>query len=530
MNHLVDKKLITLFDHYFASDQLLMAKEIAIKIQYENKKNIEFLLKCLEMWVRLDLYQKALDTIQELSEAQYPNGACELCLQLVKFRMGKLQESEDFLYCAEILFANGKFVEGGEVLKKALERAPKNILIKGQLSKYFLDIGDLDSSILLSKDILQEDEGSYKYWSIYGNALRLRGFEEESYGAHLKALSINPDCYESLLDVTAINVRQAVTSIDFERSIKNSNRCLQVYLNENYSLSDLDSSLCKIKHDNEQAKYLLGNLSDNSLLNFINVSDRILYELARLESGFDLKLSEGEVDIINKYNKNFFISDQLQSFESCVNSRLDWTSIANQYCNSSPKMVVIDNFLNQETLNFLQKFCYESKVWHKTYQHAYLGAFVDKGFVSKVHLKISEELKIHLSDVIQQDRLEQLWAFKYDSILGKGINIHADFARINLNFWITPDEYHLNKNNGGLIVYTEPAPRDWNYFDYNINTEKIYEYLDRHNSSSVSVPYKANRAVLFDSTLFHETDEIKFEDSYLGRRVNMTYLFGTQLK
>jgi hypothetical protein len=169
-------------------------------------------------------------------------------------------------------------------------------------------------------------------------------------------------------------------------------------------------------------------------------------------------------------------------------------------------------------------------VWHKTYQHAYLGAFVDKGFISKVHLKISEELKIHLSDVIQQDRLEQLWAFKYDSILGKGINIHADFARINLNFWITPDEYHLNKQNGGLIVYTEPAPRDWNYFDYNINSEKIYEYLGRHNSKSVTVPYKANRAVLFDSTLFHETDEIKFEDSYLGRRVNMTYLFGTQLK
>jgi hypothetical protein len=327
-----------------------------------------------------------------------------------------------------------------------------------------------------------------------------------------------------------MNVSDAHSNDDFERCINGSNSCLDIYFKKYYKLQGLDASLCKIKHDNEQAKYLFVNRGIENCRSFIEVTDRILLHSENLKPGFELKISDVELDVIYKHNKFNYKTNQMLDVGVCVNPDLDWGLIASQYINSSPSMVVIDNFLNQDALEYLRVFCHEAKVWHKTYQHAYLGAFVDKGFVSKVHLQIADELKFYLSSIIQQDRLEQLWAFKYDSILGKGINIHADFARINLNFWITPDEYHLNKKNGGLIVYTEPAPRDWNYFDYNINSEKIYDYLERCNSKSVTVPYKANRAVLFDSTLFHETDEIKFEDSYLGRRVNMTYLFGTQLK
>ena len=40
------------------------------------------------------------------------------------------------------------------------------------------------------------------------------------------------------------------------------------------------------------------------------------------------------------------------------------------------------------------------------------------------------------------------------------------------------------------------------------------------------VPYRANRAVIFDSDLFHETDTIRFKDGYLNRRINVTMLYG----
>jgi hypothetical protein len=42
----------------------------------------------------------------------------------------------------------------------------------------------------------------------------------------------------------------------------------------------------------------------------------------------------------------------------------------------------------------------------------------------------------------------------------------------------------------------------------------------------VKVPYRANRAVIFDSDLFHETDRIAFKEGYLNRRLNITLLYG----
>ncbi len=42
----------------------------------------------------------------------------------------------------------------------------------------------------------------------------------------------------------------------------------------------------------------------------------------------------------------------------------------------------------------------------------------------------------------------------------------------------------------------------------------------------MTVPYRANRAVIFDSDLFHETDRIRFADGYQNRRINITMLYG----
>lgn len=131
--------------------------------------------------------------------------------------------------------------------------------------------------------------------------------------------------------------------------------------------------------------------------------------------------------------------------------------------------------------------------------------------------------------VFKEYPIGQLWGFKYDAQLGSGINVHADFAKVNLNFWITPTESNLDATSGGLRVYKVPAPNSWTFQDYNRNAEQIYEFLDKNNSSSVTVPYRGNRAVLFNSALFHETDAIKFKQGYENRRVNMTYLFGSQL-
>ena len=121
--------------------------------------------------------------------------------------------------------------------------------------------------------------------------------------------------------------------------------------------------------------------------------------------------------------------------------------------------------------------------------------------------------------------LELLWAFKYDSQL-PGIEVHADFAAINVNFWITPDDANLDPKSGGITIWDQAAPLDWDFAKYNANTALAREFLARSGARSVTVPYRSNRAVIFDSNLFHETDRIVFKEGYLNRRINITLLYG----
>ena len=212
-----------------------------------------------------------------------------------------------------------------------------------------------------------------------------------------------------------------------------------------------------------------------------------------------------------------------------INPTNNWKNIEDEYFNSPKQIIYIDDFLSEEAIKELREFCLVSKIWIEERRNKYLGSFSDKGFISPVHLKIAAELKQKLPKLFGKHRLGRFWAFKYDTALGQGINVHADFALINLNFWITPDEYNNNKNSGGLKVYDISAPEHWTFQKYNVNAEEIYKFLKRNKANCVNVPYKFNRAVLFNSDYFHETDEIDFKKGYEARRINITYLFGDRL-
>ena len=77
-----------------------------------------------------------------------------------------------------------------------------------------------------------------------------------------------------------------------------------------------------------------------------------------------------------------------------------------------------------------------------------------------------------------------------------------------------------------MAVDDAPSPKDWHFKAYNEDKDRIYRFLEANKASSVNVPYRCNRAVLFNSAYFHETDQIRFADGYESRRVNITYLFG----
>jgi tetratricopeptide (TPR) repeat protein len=196
-----------------------------------------------------------------------------------------------------------------------------------------------------------------------------------------------------------------------------------------------------------------------------------------------------------------------------------------QWGKREPRIAVIDNLLTHEALERLRRFCWESTIWHKSYKDGYLGAMPEQGFACPLLAQIAEELRDTFPTIIGDNRLRMMWGFKYDSRL-KGIGIHADQAAVNVNFWITPDEANLNPDGGGLIVWDAAAPDDWDPAKYNGDEPGTRDFLAKAGAKPVKVPYRANRAVIFDSDLFHETDAIEFKEGYLNRRINLTMLYG----
>jgi len=190
-----------------------------------------------------------------------------------------------------------------------------------------------------------------------------------------------------------------------------------------------------------------------------------------------------------------------------------------------PQIVVIDNLLTEEALAALRRFCMDSTIWRKPYANGYLGAVPESGFAAPLLAQIAEELRQTHEGIFGPHSLRYLWAFKCDP-RQKGVNIHADFAAVNVNFWITPDEANLDPMHGGLVIWDVAAPLDWDFSRYNNDEAAIRNFLAGKKAKSVTVPYRANRAVIFDSDLFHETDRIAFRDGYANRRINITMLYG----
>ncbi|MBY0428789.1 MAG: tetratricopeptide repeat protein [Alphaproteobacteria bacterium] len=208
-----------------------------------------------------------------------------------------------------------------------------------------------------------------------------------------------------------------------------------------------------------------------------------------------------------------------------INPNLATPLVAQQWEQKTPKILVCDDFLTDDALRALRKFCWGSTIWQRVYKNGYLGALPEHGIGSPLLAQIIEELKTSLPSILNDMPLVQFWSFKYDSSM-KGIGVHADAATINVNFWITPNEANLNPDSGGMIIWDKPTPPDWDFKMYNQNDAAAREFLNANNASPQIIPYRANRAVIFDSSLFHETDTISFQQGYHHRRIGMTLLFG----
>mmetsp|Transcript_27895 Transcript_27895/g.41170 ORF Transcript_27895/g.41170 Transcript_27895/m.41170 type:complete len:429 (-) Transcript_27895:154-1440(-) len=320
----------------------------------------------------------------------------------------------------------------------------------------------------------------------------------------------------------------------------------------------------KLKMDLEQAEYL-ANRDDTEMSKFFRgtvlptyrtVFENIpsLENLERTAGLYAFKQKDYEAGIEDVYNKALhhtdfdMLKDSKGELLPLLSDSFDSKRIEQQYFGetgdddrndennlndmSVPGIVVVDDILSQTALERIRRILLESNVFYQTKMPkkfgTYAGAYIDDGLYDKILLQLAFELNQALPKVMKNHSLKYLWAYKYDSDYSNGgINIHADQAAVNVNLWITPEDANLDKSTGGLVIFTAKPPSNWDFAAYNTDTERVTrDILAPSNFHNVTVPYRENRAVIFDSALFHHTDVYKFKQGYENRRINLTILYG----
>jgi tetratricopeptide (TPR) repeat protein len=285
----------------------------------------------------------------------------------------------------------------------------------------------------------------------------------------------------------------------------------------------------KLRHDIQQLEYLMarGILPTSFERTAESYRALLAQSPGRASDGPCYVMTESERRSVDEtYNRIFHLHRARFAGSQALGAGVDWSAAERRYFESKAGILVIDDLLSPDALAEVRRICLESTIWFDDrHRGGYLGAKLRDGFCDPLLLQISRELGKRMPAIFGDQPLREMWAYKYDSRL-EGIGLHADAARVNVNFWITPDEANLSEGRGGIVVFDQRAPAEWEFEKYNNDQPAIRQFLADTGAREVVVPYRCNRAAIFHSDLFHRTDDLVFRDDYASRRINVTMLFG----
>ncbi len=452
-----------------------------------------------------------------------------------------------------VLQRKGQVSEAVEAYQKAVALKSDYFEALGNLGNAYRQIGELEKAAAAYKKALSVNPNFVDGYNNLGVSLKELGMFDKAASAYQQALAINPSHAEAHYNLGQVWVEKK----ELEKAMASFEAAIEAkpdYSKAHHSLGlaylwkhRLDLALAflrrsaeilqnygqpvmvqtvyksRLKHDVEQIQYLFdkGILNPQSIpyLNMLKQLNQRVNDSS--DSSLQMIITpEERVHISPSFNRILHYAECSALKDGALNPALNVEDIQERYNRSQPEIIYVDSLLSEEALKNLRTFCCESTIWKKDYENGYIGAMLGEGFSSPLLLQITEELRVRFPRIFHDHQLVQAWAFKQDSQL-KGLNIHADAAAVNVNFWITRNDANQDPSSGGLIVWDKEAPREWDFKVYNGTTykPKIYEFLEESGAKAVTVPYRENRAVIFNSDLFHETDRCVFRDGYENRRM-----------
>jgi tetratricopeptide (TPR) repeat protein len=519
--------------------------------------------------------QQAAELYQQIL-AEHPNHADSLhLLGLVAYKTGHMDEAAGLIADAiqqnptrapyrfnlgVVLQKQGKLDEAAEAYGRAVKLNPSYVEALSNLGNVLLEQGKLDQAAAAYRQALQLNPSSAEAHNNLGVALKELGRFEEAVAAYRQALKLNPQHVEAQNNLGVAlrdqdRLEEAVAAFtqtlalrpgyvkayydrafaclwqgQLDHAVEDLRASAETKHNHGWPVQDTTVSKARMKHDAEQMQYLMERgLLGEAHKPYLDMLQQLRQRAAREGgSSWRMPVSRDEIAAVApSFNRILYYADCPRLPAGALNPLLDVAGIEARYNARKPEIMYVDDLLREEALASLRRFLLESTIWKRDYPNGYEGAFLGDGFACPLLLQIAEELRLKFPGVFKQHRLMQAWSFKQDNAL-TGLAMHADAAAVNVNFWLTPDEANLDPDHGGLIVWDREAPREWNFKEYNDARKEpeVLAWLERQGAQAITIPYRQNRAVIFNSDLFHKSDRFRFKDEYESRRLNVTLLYG----
>ena len=410
---------------------------------------------------------------------------------LLQLRGGKNSSATDTYQLAVQHHRANRLAEAAALYRKVVALEPDHSAAYCNLGAISAAQGNFEEAV----GILQAAAGARPHDSEIqfnlGNALTAMGRLDEAVAAYDRALTEKPDFAEAHFRLGSLLSEAGHVAEGFDHFMR---RACLVHKTPMAPQAG-NEPLHKVKHDREQREYL---------------ADRIL--------GFSAASDD----------RIFHLEDGSRLSGPAINPAIATPAVMQKWKSDWPQFVVLDDFLTPEALVKLRNYCAGSTIWRRIYTAGYIGATPEDGLACPLMAQIAEEVRVLFPEILSAHLFRYLGAFKYDSTLSTGTNIHADNSAVNLNLYITPDEANLDPESGGMDIWDVSMPLDIDMRVYNGDEAAAQEFLRRSRARATTIPHRANRAVLFKSDLFHKTSDCKFKEGYLNKRINVSLLFGNR--
>lgn len=278
----------------------------------------------------------------------------------------------------------------------------------------------------------------------------------------------------------------------------------------------------KLVHDAAQFRFLANRHRDKARFEHLA---RCYEEAAREAPLAPSQLTSAQRHLLGDgYNTAINVFGAAEFPGNTISPGLDASAITTDIAASGA--ATIDNLLTPPAFTRLSRFLLESTVWHD-FSHigGFVASYLEDGLASPLLLQIVDEFRHRLPGLLRETPLVQAWAFK-GLTPEASVALHADDAALSLNLWMTPATANRNPATGGLTLCTTAPPAGWTLPGYDTGQRAAAEFLAANPATTITIPYRENRAVLFRSRYIHGSDRPDFAPGYENHRINLTLLFG----